>query len=134
DDDKGIPEMLVSGQRSLNADIPRSQDGVQPYVIFDEEQIERSMAANLGDFLIARLPMNTETTAASQKSGFGTEHFANSSSINLRGLGANQTLILVNGRRIPGLNSIFFGGSFKQSDINGIALSSVKRIEVLPST
>lgn len=57
--------------------------------------------------------------------------FGNQSRIDLRGLGANQTLILVNGRRLP---SVSVGSTFEQPDINGIPMSSIERIEVLPAT
>ncbi len=51
--------------------------------------------------------------------------FANNSQINLRGLGAAQTLILVDGRRQPGFPN--FGDS-AQSDLNGIPLAAIERI------
>jgi len=55
----------------------------------------------------------------------------NFSSVDLRGLGRNQTLIVVDGRRLPG---IFDSMDFGQPDINGIPLAAIERIEVLPST
>ncbi len=129
-DQKGIPEMLVKGQRSLNADIRRSEDDAQPYVVYEAGEIQRSMAGNLEQFLKTRLPMNTVGETNSQDAG---GQFGNQSTVNLRGLGANQTLILLNGRRLPG---IFNGvtGAFNQPDINGIPVDAVERIEVLPST
>ncbi len=52
--------------------------------------------------------------------------------LNLRGLGANQTLILVDGRRVAGVSGP--AGEFMQTDISGIPLSSVERIEILPAS
>jgi outer membrane receptor protein involved in Fe transport len=126
----GIPEILVKGTRSANTDIRRTEDDVQPYVVFDAQDIESSMAENLEDFLRTRLPMNAAAGANAQNTVSGRT-FGNQSAIDLRGLGVNQTLILVNGRRMPGVAE---AGDFGQPDINGIALSSVARIEVLPST
>ncbi len=124
----GIPEMLVKGARTSNTDIRRTEDDVQPYVVFDAEDIDRSMAPDLNTFLKTRLPMNQVRGSAGQELG-GLQ--GNRSTVDLRGLGANQTLILVNGRRQPGVSdSVDFG----QPDINGIPLSAVERIEVLPST
>src|SRR6185312_2537746 len=59
------------------------------------------------------------------------------SSINLRGLGSNETLVLIDGRRTAGLNLgtlVANGGSLGQPDINGIPLAAIERIEVLPSS
>ncbi len=125
---KGIPEILVKGARTSNTDIRRTEDDVQPYVVFDAEEIGRSMAPDLDTFLRTRLPMNQSRRDESR-------HMASSrggqSSIDLRGLGADQTLVLVNGRRMP---SVAGQSDLWQPDINGIPLSAVERIEILPST
>lgn len=125
---KGIPEILVRGSRSANTDIERTEDDPQPYVVFDKEEIRRSQSENLGEFLRTRLPMNT-AGGGSEVLGPGTPFTV--STVNLRGLGTNQTLILVDGRRMPSVSS---RGSPGQPDINGIPLAAVERIEVLPST
>jgi outer membrane receptor protein involved in Fe transport len=122
------PEVLIVGSRSMNVDIRRTRDDVQPYVVFDREQIERSQAVDLEDFFKQQLPMNTANVTTAQLS---TTPARFSGSINLRGLGANQTLILVDGQRIPGTT---IGGDVLQPDISGIPLSSIERIEVLPAT
>jgi len=126
---RGIPEILVKGRKSLNTDIQRTEDDVQPYVVFTAEDIKRSMAVSLDQFLMANLPMNASRYRADDVTTTPTS--GNISSINLRGLGANQTLILVNGRRMPGVS---MGNDLAQPDINGIPMSSIERIEVLPST
>ncbi len=128
EDSRGVPEILVKGTRTSNTDIRRTEDDVQPYVVFDAEEIGRSMTPDLETFLRTRLPMNQarDTEAQNFLSARG-----NQSTIDLRGLGADQTLILVNGRRMPGVAS---GNYFEQPDINGIPLSAVERIEILPST
>ena len=127
-----IPEVLVHGSRSMNVDIKRTEDDIQPYVVFDREQIERSNAANVEDFLRARLPMNAQQGGAHQ-GGFaqGVSPAVKRGQLNLRGLGTNQTLILIDGRRIPGVGDAF---DTHQADITGIPLAAIERIEVLPST
>lgn len=127
-----VPEVLIEGSRILNADIRRSRDDAQPYVVFDRSHIERSQATSLEDFFKTRLPMNTIQGTNSQSTG----NFGSQSSIDLRGLGTNQTLILVDGRRLPSVftSSAVPAGNFNQPDINGIPLAAVERIEVLPST
>ncbi len=125
---KGIPEILVKGARTANTDIRRTEDDVQPYVVFDAEDLERSMAPDLETFLRTRLTMNQVRSTEDQNlSG----NRGNQSTVDLRGLGADQTLILVNGRRMPGVAN---GLDLFQPDINGIPMSAVERIEILPST
>lgn len=127
------PEILIKGSRIMNVDVKRTEDDVQPYTIFTSQQIEQSGATNVEDFLKQQLTMNTTVTTNAQFSpvanGGGT-----TSSINLRGLGTNETLILVDGRRSAGVNVENFNGSFGQPDVNGIPLAAIERIEVLPSS
>jgi outer membrane receptor protein involved in Fe transport len=132
---EGIAEILVVGSRSQNVDIRRTEDDPQPYVVFGGEEVRQSGAMNLEDFLRRRLPMNSNgpTGASSQLSGPEfKESASNISSLNLRGLGAKQTLILVDGRRVPRVQTT--EREFLQGDINGIPLSAIERVEILPTT
>ncbi|MEJ0038619.1 MAG: TonB-dependent receptor [Gammaproteobacteria bacterium] len=129
---RGIPEILVKGSRTMNVDVVRTEDDVQPYTILGSRQIEQSGAATTEDFLKRQLTMNAavKTNAQAYGSSNGTV-----SSINLRGLSAGETLILVDGRRSASVNiSQFLNSSGTQPDINGIPLSAIERIEVLPSS
>lgn len=125
-----LPEILVMGNRvpSLNTDIERTRDDVQPYVVFQREVIERSGAVNIEGFLRQRLPMST--TALSNNQYVNTN--GNRSQVELRGLGPGQTLILIDGRRTS--QTLSGGRELLQQDLNGIPLSAVERIEVLPTT
>lgn len=125
--ERGVPEILVKGARALNMDIRRTEDDAQPYVVFDRQVIEKSGARTIEEFLNQRLTANTSFAANNQNQSF----FGNTSRINLRGLGTDETLILIDGRRTVGF---VFGGQPEQADINGIPLAAVERIEVLPST
>ncbi len=125
---RGVPEILVKGARTSNTDIRRTENDVQPYVVFDSEELKRSMAPDLETFLRTRLPMNQSRGSEGQDVG---SIRGNQSTIDLRGLGTDETLILVNGRRMPGVANT---GDFDQPDINGIPISAVERIEILPST
>ncbi|HET7866221.1 MAG TPA: TonB-dependent receptor plug domain-containing protein, partial [Burkholderiaceae bacterium] len=125
--DQTLPSVLVLGKRTLNMDIRRNRDDIQPYVVFDAEQIAKSGAQTIESFLQTHLPMNAQQNTTSQ---LGPEVSPNGR-IDLRGLGADQTLILVDGRRLP---SISTGDSFKQANLNGISISQIERIEVLPAT
>ncbi len=124
---EGVAEILVMGHRSLNVDVRRNADDIQPYVVFDSEQLQRSGAQNVEDFLQSRLPM-VATQLTQSQAGPPTSAAGR---LDLRGLGADETLVLVDGRRLP---SIPTGDSFGQPNINGISVSQIERIEVLPST
>ena len=123
-----IDEIIVRGK---NVGVRRFEDDPQPYVIFNSDDIETSSATNLEDFLRTRLPQNTQPGAARQFQASPSESPGNVSTIDLRGLGQDETLILVNGRRAP---RVSLGNNFRQADINGIPLGLIERIEILPST
>lgn len=125
-----IDYIVVVGSR--NTGVRRFEDDAQPYVIFDSVDIEQSFAHNVEDLLRMRLPMNATQTPLSLDVGAASQSRGNQSSIDLRGLGTDQTLILINGRRLP--NRTRGGFERAQPDINAIPLSAIERIEVLPST
>ena len=129
-DQRGISEILVIGTNSQNVDIRRTENDTQPYVVFDREEIEKSQALNLEDFLRERLPMNT--TEGSNAQSVNTSNIDSRSAINLRGLGLEQTLILIDGRRAP--RGAVSGADLGQADIFGLPMESIERIEVLPAT
>ncbi len=97
---------------------------------FDRRSIDESAAPTLADFL-STLPQvfgggptqDTHLGAEAQtNSGLGT-------GVNLRGLGAGATLVLLNGRRIAPSGT---AGMFV--DIDNIPLSAIEQIDVLPDS
>ncbi len=115
-----------------NVDIPRTIDDAQPYVIFEAKSIERSGSVNVEDFLKQQLTMNASPVRTGVGTGGGiTVTGASNSTIDLRGIGSDKTLILVNGRRQM-TTGIF--GSTAQPDLNLIPMGLIERIEVLPSS
>lgn len=124
---QAVPEILIEGSRSLNADIPRSPDDVQNYIVISRRHIESSPATDVTEVLQQYLALNTRPHLA----GATVSAAGNSPQIDLRGLGSNQTLILLNGRRAP-LYS--FGGLRLQPDLNAIPLAAIERIEILPAS
>ncbi|HEY0310955.1 MAG TPA: TonB-dependent receptor [Allosphingosinicella sp.] len=93
-------------------------------------EIERAGAGSLAE-AIAGLPQNFGGTATEDTSltSADTRSLNNSlaSGVNLRGLGSDATLTLVNGRRVAGS-----GGKGDFTDLSLIPLLLVERVEVLP--
>ena len=113
-----------------NIDLPRSENGPLPYLIYDREQLSRSGVVDLNDFLQREL---LESDAATHPPGSGVspaQFITGSTNLNLRGYGADETIILVNGRRLPEL--LTTGSPSFSPDVNLIPLSLVQQIEVLP--
>lgn len=138
DEYKGrIPEILVRASRILDVDLTRTENDVQPYYIFAGEEITRSGATDLNEFLQRHLTMNTADTSILNLAGTGViDPSKATTQINLRGLGSDETLILVDGRRLAGtsfLGALGHSGD-NQPDISGIPLSAIERIEVLPTS
>ncbi len=115
-----------------NMDIPRGINDVQPYYIIGADEIENSGKTDLDDVLRDSLTQNTvvETNAQIDPSAL-TNQLGSTSSINLRGLGSSQTLILINGQRTSNFAN---RGATLQPDVNGIPLAAIERVEVLPGS
>jgi outer membrane receptor protein involved in Fe transport len=114
-----------------NVDIPRGIDDAQPYYVFSSRSIEQSGATNVEDFLQKHLTMNTNPRPNSYLYGSFAAGTGVFSTVNLRGLGNTQTLILINGRRAA---RVSINGTLGQTDLNGVPLSAIDRIEVLPAS
>lgn len=116
----------VQAFQSANVDLPRTINDAQPYLIFERRAIEQSGAASVEAFLRQRLTM--DATESPNNSGPNNGNF---SSFNLRGLGTDHTLVLIDGRR-PADYAILTASY--QADLNGVPLAAIDRIEVLPSS
>lgn len=115
-----------------NMDIPRGVNDIQPYYIIGREEIENSGKTDLDEVLRDSLTQNTIVQTNSQiDPGVVSNQLGTTSSINLRGLGSSQTLILINGMRTS--NFANRGVTF-QPDVNGIPLAAIDRVEVLPGS
>ena len=128
--DDAIPEILVIGRRAQNADIRRTQGDIQPYQVFTGREIEDSHAGSIDNFSRTRLPANAQIISPAQNLSLGQG--SSRSEINLRGLGANQTLLLIDGRRVPDVPAVDLINL--QPDINGIPIELIDRIEVLTAS
>lgn len=127
--DGAIAEVLVVGRRTQNADIRRTENDIQPYRIMGDRELSVAQQDNIEQLLRGRLPQNAQAGTPTQTVSAGP--YTNSA-INLRGAGSRRTLVLVDGRRIPGMPTT--NGGLDQGDINALALGSVERIETLTAT
>lgn len=105
-------------------------DTAFPVTIYTREAIAASGATTLQQF-IQMLPQNfnggaSETTIASVTGGGEADNQVNGTGVNLRGMGNEATLILVNGHRLAPGN---IEGNFV--DLSLIPLYAVERIEVV---
>lgn len=113
DDAAQLDRVQVTGSRISRVDI----EGANPVTVLDREDIERTGLSDLGD-LLRELPSITGGPLGQQSNNPGFT--SGSSTTDIRGLGSNRTLFLVNGRR-----------SVDGGDIASIPFSIVERIEIL---
>jgi outer membrane receptor protein involved in Fe transport len=117
-----LEEVVVTGSR-----IPRSQiEGPAPVVTITAQDIQRRGFANIPD-LMSSLTQNLGALDNNQS----TDGFSpGAQAVDLRGLGPNHTLVLVNGRRIADYPQSYQGNS-NFTDISNIPTSLVDRVEIL---
>ena len=95
-----------------------------PVTIITRQDIERMGAVNTED-VIRRISANTAMFSdTTQGAGYGQSY------ANLRGLGANSTLVLLNGRRVANHAFSNIGGN-ATVDLNSIPFNAIERVEVL---
>ena len=117
-----IEEIVVTGTRIART--PEELAG--NLTVLDGDFIRASGEATL-ERVLRQLPQNANPTAERFGSNLNTvQNFTGASTVNLRGLGSESTLILVDGKRIG--HSGFLGGV---TDVSTIPLSMVERIDVL---
>ena len=111
-------------------DLARTENDAIPFTIYNRDQIARSGVVNLNEFLQREVLDSDAATRPPEQDGSAPAYLAGSTNVNLRGFGADQTIVLVNGRRLP--ESLTSGSPSQAPDVNFIPLSLVQQIEVLP--
>ena len=125
DSDKPVrlEEVVVTGSH-----IRGVQNLGSPVIAFDRKDIEASGSATTQE-LVRTLTQNlnnvSDMTFDQVNGGMGITESYGGSGINLRGLGGDATLVLINGRRIAASGN----GSFV--DISLIPLAAIERVEIL---
>src|SRR5882757_9637787 len=123
-DDDGLEQVLISGS---------GENGTQPLlgaqtIQLGLTEIERSGMATTEDFL-RTLPQvfgggPTQDTVLGREAGTNSAH---GSGVNIRGLDAGATLVLIDGKRVAPSGT---AGAF--DDISNIPLSIIEHIDILP--
>ncbi|WP_051595530.1 TonB-dependent receptor domain-containing protein [Dyella jiangningensis] len=108
---KTLETVTVTGSRIRRVDV----ETASPVHTIDRAQIESSGKATLGD-LLQEIPAVAGAATNPQVNNGGGD---GASTVSLRGLGSQRTLILVNGHRVA------------RNDVNAIPASMVERVEVL---
>lgn len=108
----------VTGSHIKQIDI----EGASPIAVISREDIELSGITSVAE-LLRRTPYNN---AGSYRETSGNS-FQSQALVDMRGLGSERTLVLLNGRRMP--NSPVTGNS--AVDLNILPLAAVERIEIL---
>jgi outer membrane receptor protein involved in Fe transport len=116
-----LEEIIVTGSRLIRSRL----DSPSPVTVYQSQQLLDAGITTVGEF--ARyLPQNADNFSDSMTGG---STFKGSAAFNLRGIGLDGTLTLVNGRRVAPFGSS--GDSEPFVDINAIPVAAIARIEVL---
>jgi outer membrane receptor protein involved in Fe transport len=107
--------------------IPRLGEGTQPVFNIDRDFWERRGQQNLGQIL-ETLPFSIGNV--NQNRAPGNNNVPGSDAVNLRNVGVNATLVLVDGLRFP-LFPLPLGFTLTFVDLNSIPIAAIDRIEIL---
>lgn len=108
---EGVEKIEVTGSRIKQTDL----EGAAPVTIISRDDILATGITDVGD-LIQRLPAMSGSPLGTTTNNGGT----GAVQVNLRGLGAIRTLVLINGRRVV-----------EGNDFQTIPATMIKRVEIL---
>lgn len=120
-----LATITVTGTRIRGGTTP------SPVITIGRQRIKEEGFADLGE-VIRSLPQNFSggqnpgVAAGAAAGGPSDQNITGGSGLDLRGLGPDATLTLLNGRRMS------YGGFAQAVDISGIPVDAVDRIEIVP--
>ncbi len=121
-----VSEVLVVGQKMQNVDIRRTESDIQPYQVLSSRDIAGFRADQVGQLIRDRFTFDAH--------GATIDPFDNRSQFNIHGLSSDETLVLVDGMRMPGIPQTGEVNRTGQPDLNAIPLMAIERIEALTAT
>ena len=121
-----LSTVTVTGTRIRGGTTP------SPVITIGSEQIQQEGFADLGE-VIRSVPQNfsggqnpgVAAGASMGAAGLANQNITGGSSLNLRGLGPDATLTLLNGRRLS------YGGFVQAVDISAIPVEAIDRLEIV---
>jgi outer membrane receptor protein involved in Fe transport len=117
-----LQEVVVTGSR-----IPRSEiEGPAPVVTITAQDIQRRGFASVPELMTSL----TQNLGALDNNQYTDGFSPGAQAVDLRGLGPNHTLVLVNGRRIADYPQSYNGNS-NFTDISNIPTALIDRVEIL---
>jgi outer membrane receptor protein involved in Fe transport len=120
-----LQTITVTGTRIRGGTTP------SPVITIGSERIEQEGFADLGE-VIRSVPQNFAggqnpgVAAGAAAGGPSNQNLTGGSGLDLRGLGPDATLTLLNGRRLS------YGGAVQMVDVSAIPVEAVDRIEIMP--
>ena len=117
----GLEEVTVTGSRIVRRDL----DAASPIVTIDSERLSNSSTLSIESVLNQMpqfVPENTQFDSGIQT---GATLSLGIASLNLRGIGPNRTLVLVDGRRAQPANAALV------IDTNTIPSAAIERVETI---
>jgi iron complex outermembrane recepter protein len=126
DDDEAVKleKFEVTGSRVKRVDA----ETTQPVLTISAADIELTGYSTVADALRS-LPFNSGQSLTPVSSG--TSFTPGLNSFNLRGLGNNNVLVLVNGRRAAPFGASGFNGLQTMFDLNSLPISAIESVELL---
>lgn len=119
-----LEPITVVGSRLESTDI----NTPSPVLALDRAEIDVRGYLTIGD-LVRNLPFNSGNTIGVE--GAATGFSSGSASINLRGLGNNNTLVLLNGRRSSPAGASGFDGFQTVFDFNSVPQALIESVQIL---
>ena len=116
-----LEEITVTGSRIVRRDL----EAASPIMTVDTQRLENSSTLSIESVLNQMpqfVPDGTQFDSGAQSSGAVTLGIA---SVNLRGIGANRTLVLIDGRRAQPANASLV------VDLNTIPSAAIERVETI---
>ena len=118
EEEESVEEVVVTGSRIATSEF----EGAQPVLVIDQEDIQKTGEMTISDVL-RETPINTYGSFY-ERSGSSA---GSQSTLALRGLGSSRTLVLIDGKRLPGSPKL--GGD--SANLNLIPTAAIERVEIL---
>jgi outer membrane receptor protein involved in Fe transport len=126
---QAVNDATMLSEVVVGSHIRGARDSASPVVILDRETLDRAGRTSVAEAM-SNLPQAFNGSGSEDTTSTGADPLGTNSSrgvgVNLRGLGTDATLVLVNGRRLAGTG---LKGDF--ADVSSIPMAAVDRIEVL---